>query len=84
MYTERMSSLAPFEGAVVFPDFTSSGTAEVSAPFTFSGQLTPEGSPTSEALGRGHAAAHADAGRIRVAQRARRTSSRATDPRRRT
>jgi hypothetical protein len=40
--------IAEFEGSVILPEFTDSGTAEVSAPFTFSGQFTPEnpGGPT--------------------------------------
>jgi hypothetical protein len=33
------AGIANFEGSVVLPEFTSSGTADVSAPFTFNGQL---------------------------------------------
>ena len=32
------AGIANFEGSVVLPEFTSSGTADVSAPFTFNGQ----------------------------------------------
>jgi hypothetical protein len=31
-----------FDGSVILPEFTSSGTAEVAAPFLFSGQVAPE------------------------------------------
>jgi hypothetical protein len=31
-----------FDGSVILPEFTSSGTAEVSAPFLFSGQVAPD------------------------------------------
>jgi hypothetical protein len=34
--------VADFEGIVMLPDFTDSDTVSVSAPFTFSGQLTPQ------------------------------------------
>jgi hypothetical protein len=33
------NGIAHFEGSVVLPEFTSSGIADVSAPFTFDGQL---------------------------------------------
>jgi hypothetical protein len=48
-----------FDGSVTLPDFTSSAAVDVSAPFTFSGQLAPEGSSDVEALhGAGTATLH--------------------------
>jgi hypothetical protein len=43
-------AIVNFDGSVTMPPFTDSGTAEVTAPFTFGGQLTPPGAVESEAL----------------------------------
>jgi hypothetical protein len=39
-----------FEGTVTMPDLTDTGTAQVSAPFSFSGQLRPEDTGITEPL----------------------------------
>jgi hypothetical protein len=44
---------AKFDGTVTMPDFTSSGIAQVSAPFSFSGELTPDGGSADPLTGSG-------------------------------
>jgi hypothetical protein len=44
------NGIVTFDGSVVLPDFNSTGSVDVSAPFTFSGQLKPEDAPTAEPL----------------------------------
>ncbi len=50
---------ADFDGSVVLPDFTSSGAADASAPFTFDGQLHVEATGETEPItGGGTATLH--------------------------
>lgn len=42
--------IVTFDGSLVLPDFNGTGTVDVRAPFTFSGQLTPEATFEAERL----------------------------------
>ena len=43
-------AIVTFDGSLVLPDFNSTGTVDVQAPFTFSGQLTSQATSETERL----------------------------------